>query len=118
MFKSKSALQPLSQLPRKNTESVKEMDEGCPSPLMIKREEAAASEARQAKERQKKLSKLEERREEINEEIESCPGRTQKCPDLALKGRSVKSALQPLSQLPRKNTESVKEMDEGFDWIH
>ena len=28
-----------------------------------------------------------------------------------------KSALQPLSQLPRKNTESVKEMDEGFDWI-
>jgi len=30
---------------------------------------------------------------------------------------STKSALQPLSQLPRKNTESVKEMDEGFDWI-
>ena len=70
MFKSKSALQPLSQLPRKNTESVKDMDEGRPSPLMIKREEAAASEAKQAKERQKKLSKLEERREEINEEIE------------------------------------------------
>ena len=35
MFKSKSALQPLSQLPRKNTESVKKMDEGCPSPMML-----------------------------------------------------------------------------------
>ena len=30
---------------------------------------------------------------------------------------STKAPLQPLSQLPRKKTENVKEMDEGYGWL-
>ena len=54
-----------------------------------------------------------------NKKGESCLAWLRKHLEDAIAGvRSrTKAPLQPLSQLPRKKTENVKEMDEGYDWL-